>query len=280
VIDGVGRGRPAWPVLPLLVLLACGAVAAAGTESVEPMRDEDVVVLFVGGTPASAIIERIRAAENVAFDLSEEMLGELRIAGIPDEIIQAMILRQNELHPPEPEAEPVAPVVETGRLRVALNPGAEEDPDKPRPTLKLATTIDAQMAESLRLRSTDAEITDLAIALICRTATHVPDHWRSQSPLGRDFITAPRHRLLAFIPGATTRDGSLVLEVPAEIDVVIEPGEAHDLTLAIAVQAEDRYFLIASDGLDDVVLDDSGLALEAELNGDGTMRGLTARFHP
>jgi hypothetical protein len=278
VIDGAGRGRRAWRVLPLLVPLACGLAVAAGDEAVEPMRDEDVVVLFVGGTPASAIVERIRAAEDVAFDLSEEMVGELRIAGLPDEVIQAMIARQNELHPPEPEAEPVVTVMETGRLRIALNPRAEEDADKPRPTLQLSTTIDPQTAQALRLRATDAAITDLAIALICRTATHVPDHWRSQSPLGRDFISAPRHRLLAFFPGATEKDGRLVLEIPPEIDVEVEPGDAHDLTLAIAVQAEDRYFLIASDGLDGIVLDDSALDLAAELSSDGTARGLAALF--
>ena len=271
-------GKRRHPLCVALLGLAGLSIVLSAGRTAEAMRDEDIVVLFVGGATAAQIIERIHAAEDVAFDLSEEMIAELRIAGLAEEVIQAMIARQNELHPPEPEAEPIVVEVDTNLLTVILNPPPETEEERPRPSLRLAATIGAATSEALRLRATDARFTDLAIALICRTPTHVPDHWRSQSPLGRDFISAPRHRLLAFFPGAAVEGDQLVLEIPAQIEVKIEPDETHDLTLAIAAEAEDRFFLIASDGWDGLVLDAAAGTLTAELTGEGPPQTIAVLF--
>jgi len=63
------------------------------------MRTEDVVRMLVTGTSTSEAVAAIRSRD-VDFNLSEEMLDELRLAGVPDEVIEAMKERQIELHPP------------------------------------------------------------------------------------------------------------------------------------------------------------------------------------
>ena len=106
-------------------------------------------------------------------------------------------------------------------------------------------------------------MTNLAILLACRTADHVPDHWRSKSPVGRDFLSMPRHRLLAFVAGAGPGEADesdeeqqiLELRVPETIEVDLEPGVAHDLTLGVAVEIEGRYYLAVADEWDGLILD-------------------------
>ena len=109
--------------------------------------------------------------------------------------------------------------------------------------------------------------------------------------------------MLAFIPGAEvieagddelllsrlglgsgTRDPAdlriLEFELPPELQSGVEPGSPHDVTLGIAVQAAERYYLIASDSWDDVELEDGRLELRAELGGpqDSAHSGLEVRF--
>ena len=135
--------RTARRLATLLALsLLAGGLAGPGQRAAEPatpMTDEDVVRLYVSGVDPESIIERIRAAE-VAFDISDEMLEELRAAGLPGELIQAMVERQRALDderaPPE-EAEqtdsPPAP-----RLSVRLNPDWEPRDEQERPLLRLS----------------------------------------------------------------------------------------------------------------------------------------------
>lgn len=293
--------RAAWSCL--LVCCLVSGLSGAGDDA-EPLRDEDVVRLMVAGTPVDRLIERVRTSE-VDFDLSEEMLDELRRAGVPEELIEAMIERQRELHPP-PEV-PAPPAVETPAgpvLRVRLNPGWKPKEDQPRPLLRVLEQVPPEAAEALRLRPHEQLFTDLAIVLLCRTATHVPDHWRNQTPLGRDFTAAPRHRLLAFLPGAQrTKAGKLrqslaklamlpgereslpelgVLElaVPERIEVEVATGEAHDLTLGIAVQVgAERYLLLAQDARDGLIVGDEDRVIDAKLGSSKlNLSGLRVRF--
>jgi hypothetical protein len=237
------------------------------------------------------------------------MVGELRAAGIPNEIIQAMKERQRELDaeraPSDAEpAEAAAP--EPPMLRIRLNPGWKPDEDQPRPRIRLLDTIDPATYENLRLRGTAPQFTNVALVLLCRTQDHVPDHWRSKSPLGRDFVFTPRHKLLAFLPGVERKElgklqqlaselsvvpgqrgslpvpGVLTYEIPESIEVPLEPGVIHDLTLGLAVQAEDRYFLVAADDRDETTLPEEGLDVEAEVSGgqDKAIESLAARFLP
>ena len=256
--------------------LACLAPLAAPTvvgDTSTPLTLEDVVRRFVSGTAATEIVEWIRSSD-VDFDLNDEMLDELSLAGIPDEVIRAMQTRQLVLHPPpepatEDGAEAGAEAAPT--LTVRLNPSDDSKAD-----VRLLNSVPTSMADTLRLRDADSRITDLAVFLLCATADHVPDHWRSKTPLGRDFVLVPRHKLLVFHPGATPGEESetviadgqevrlseLILELPDTLEVQLEPSVPHDLVLGLAVQIEERYYLWAGDDW-----------LGFELDGDRTIGG-------
>jgi hypothetical protein len=294
--------------LAVWVLLAASA-SASGGEPEPPLTDEDVVVAFISGTPLPEIVAKIRTS-NVAFDLSDEMLGELRAAGLPPELIQAMVERQRELaaaQAPEPEASDAGTESGTGPgLRIVLNPDFEPKKDRPRPVVRLYDQIDPQTYEYLRLRGDVSQFTDMALAVLCTTQDHVPDHWRSKSALGRDFVGTPRHKLLAFLPGAEREEagrlaelatklttspghreavatpGVLSLELPATIEFELEPDVVHDLTLGLAVQAADRYYLVAADGWEELVVPATGMTIHAEIRGgkEGGIGSFEVRFLP
>lgn len=279
--------RYAWFFLAALLI----GIAAGPAAQTAPLTDEDVVRLFVRGMPADELIRHIDSSD-VDFDLSDEMLEELRIAGIPEVILDAMIGRQAAMHPVPTAAEIT---VESGasRLVVRLNPAWEPKKDAPLPRLRTLDAVDARLSESLGLRTGDLTIADLGIALLCRTADHVPDHWRSQSPLGRDF-NAPRHRMLVFVSGATAEPAGkfrnmlsklakvpgewdsmpdlqmLTLEVPERLAVELDPGVAHDLTLGITIRVGERNYLTLADEFDGVVLAEAGdTTLLADLRAGG-----------
>jgi hypothetical protein len=268
----MGIMKPSATFTSLLVLTAFALIAASSS----PMSDEDVVRLFVSGVSAGDIIKQIRSSD-VAFDLSEDMLQELRLAGLPPAVIEAMIARQAELD------SAAAPVVEETpapdiALRIRINPAVAGKERKP---LRVIDIIDGETHDRLRLRTASTSFTDMALFVACRTQDHVPNQWRGESPLGRDFISVPRHRMLHFDPGAEAvepdgwkslrklnrrPDGSkpkiLEMELAVEIKIELEPGVAHDLTLGIALRAEERYYLIASDDLDGVVLQEEGRVVD------------------
>lgn len=266
------RARPLAPLLVASLLLATGAGAPARTA----LTDEDVVRMFVSGVPEEEIILRIEAAE-VDFDLSDEMVQELSLAGIPGSVLKAMRRRQAELRPPAPD--PAGEVEEPvgSRLRVVLNPESTTESGAKRPQLRLLDAIDPVTFEALQLRGDTDRFTDIAIVLACLTADHVPDHWRSKSPLGRDFNSAPRHRVLVFVPGAThsgsgkAKPGILSLEIPEALEADVEPDTAHDLLLGVAVRAGERYLLLGRDARRDVVVDERGLTLRAKVGGGKSM---------
>jgi len=273
----------------LFALLALFVLVVAAA----PMSDEDVVRLYVSGTAVDEIIEKINSSE-VAFDLSEDMLDELRLAGLPSELIEAMIARQEEIDggqaPPIEEQAPAGAL-----LRININPDGGAGKGKP---LRVLDLIEDQTHEQLKLRTDSPTFTDMAIFLACRTQDHVPDQWRGKSPLGRDFIGVQRHRMLHFHSGAALADLSrwkkllmlhqrpgepdprlLELELPTEIAVELEPGVAHDLTLGIAMRTEERFYLIAFDELDGLVLEEER-SVNAEIRGgrDFMRSSLKVRF--
>jgi hypothetical protein len=294
--------------LAVLALFAATSLGTSGEQG-PPLTDEDVVVAFISGTPVPEIIAKIRAS-NVAFDLGDEMLGEMRAAGLPRELIQAMVERQRELTAAQaPVQESDDSAAETGatpRLQIVLNPDFEPKQDQPRPVLRLHDQIDPQTYEYLRLRGDVSQFTDMALAVLCTTQDHVPDHWRSKSALGRDFVGTPRHKLLAFLPGAERKEagklaqvatklmvspghreavatpGVLGLELPPTIEFELEPEIVHDLTLGLAVQAADRYYLVAADSWEELVVPATGLTIQAEIRAgkDDTIGAFEVRFLP
>ena len=93
-----------------LLLVSLGPALAEDPEP--PMTEEEVVRRYVTGERVENIVRDIEGRDP-QFDLSDEMLEELRHAGLPETLIEAMQKRQAELEPeePEPSEEQAAPAV-------------------------------------------------------------------------------------------------------------------------------------------------------------------------
>lgn len=246
------------------------------------MTDEDVVRMVLSGKPVRDIVETIRSRD-VRFDLSDEIVEELRLAGVTDPILDAMRERQAAVAPPGPPASPEpparAPTVEL-RVRVVDETAGGRDAAIYFPDLMgdaAAAHLQVETGEENR------RITDLALFVACTTPDHVPDHWRSESPLGRDFVSMPRHGMLAFRAGAkpirgdevprrvralfpdrppdsgpkaeTPRSaGWLRLDLSPELVAGVEPRSAHDLVFGVAALVGERYLLLVSDSQEGTIL--------------------------
>jgi hypothetical protein len=263
------------PILLLLVLTTVGTVPCADEATSEMLGVEDVVRLYVSGVSTEALIEKIREAR-VDFDLSEEMQSELRVAGIPPQLIEAMLERHRQLHPPavegliEPEGQPAAGLI----VRFKLLPEGVD-------TLSLHDTVPAEALQQLGVNDGQARITDVALYVACLSAKHVPDHWRSQSPLGRDFTSMPRHRMLAWVaraiaeeskksgggggksPGAPPR--VLRLSVPDQVEFELDTAEAHDISVGLAIEIGGRFYRVESAEVEDLTPELRDAPLRAEV---------------
>jgi hypothetical protein len=263
-----GDDMPNRSALPLAIGLAVALLSVViGAEA--PMRTEDVVRMLVSGATTEETVEAIRARD-VDFDLSEEMLDELRAAGVPDAVIEAMRERQVELHPAPAsetlEAEPESDRTELPAVVFELVPvgdGGDEDGE----TLHFPGSLPPAIVAALEVGdgSEPAEVESVAVFVACRTAYHVPDYWRSKSPLGRDFLSMPRHRMLVFLRGservprgevtgriATVTDAAefLRLELPSTVESPLALDEPHDLMVGLAVEVGGRFVRLLSDERD------------------------------
>lgn len=256
------------PVLSLAaVALAIAAAIASGAPEERVLRNEDVVRMLVSGKTAAEISDSIRRSR-AAFDLSDEMVVELRIAGVPPGVLDAMRERQAEIDlSTEPPAQPAGPRKAEATILVSIE-GPE--PGTP-PRLSLPLRIDDETSRALQMdpAAPDRAITRAAVFLACRTADHVPDAWRSKSALGRDFVGVARHRMLDFraveipeAPASPSRKPAAV-DLPAELSAPVEPGIAHDLVVGIAVEVGGRFLRIASASLDGAIPPPEGLRLTA-----------------
>jgi hypothetical protein len=275
----VGRG------LALLALGVSAGLGLARTEeprpSTAPLTVEEVVRWHVAGIPEDEIARRI-ASSDVAFELDDEMVAELRIAGIPDAILRAMAARQAELHPQPSPAPGVENAVPEARASLALAVRGPKDGAPLR--LRLPTRIPPEIAAQLRLDDPQATLTGVALYVACVRAPHVPSHWRSLSPLGRDFASMPRHEMLAFVPlgdeaeAAGTTDKRIDVEAPARLDVPIDLDDAHDLSVGIAARIGDRHYRIASDTWTALVPGEHPAGLAVVVDPGGGLAGLAVRF--
>jgi len=273
VIEAQRIAIPARFVAAIVLVVAPGVFAADDA----PMRNEDVVRMLVAGIDASQIVAQIRSRP-VEFDLSEEMVEELRIAGVPDEVLRAMEERHAELHPearPVPD-EPSVPETPLLVIEIEGSPSEAESPERPA-VLYFPALLPAPAAQALQIGdgSKDLPVKAIAIFLACRTAIHVPDYWRSESPLGRDFVSMPRHGMVAFHGGgekvsaadvpagaskrlrrSTDDAGYLRLELPDRLEAQIDLSEPHDFSFGVAIQVEDRFLRITTDDRDAFVIGD------------------------
>ena len=169
------------------------------------------------------------------------------------------------------------------------------------------------MAAEWQLSGADERVfTDIAIYLACVTPYHVPDHWRSKTPMGRDFHSMPRHKMLAFVPGAEwekagffkklgmslpgvdssgsggtasssltsgkPKSGTLEYPIPAVVEVGLKPGEPHDLLLGIAVKVKERFYRLTDAVLEEVAVMDDDVEVVAIIEGTKNLATLEVYF--
>ena len=281
--------RPRRPALALVVLLLLAppfAVPAAEDDPEAALRDEDVVRMLVSGAAEDDVVARIRSSA-VAFDLSDEMVEELRIAGVSERVLGVMRERQAEVDRESVPSEP-GTVADDATTRIVVRIGVQKPPRGGGPVrLEFPGLAPPALAAALEL---DSEIETWAVGgaalyLACLTADHVPNQWRRESPLGRDFASMPRHRMLAFHPvvdrvPASKKTRKVVegisdvevferidLEVPDRLEALVDPGVVHDLSLGIAVEIGGRYYRYRSVETDTPVAEDGALILRAEITG-------------
>ena len=85
-------------VIAAILLASLLGIAVGKSDEPQVLTEEDIVRMFVQGVDPDELIREINTSPG-EYDLSDEMLDELRIAGIPEPILQAMLRRQAKLHP-------------------------------------------------------------------------------------------------------------------------------------------------------------------------------------
>jgi len=232
----------------LLLMFAALSRPAAGAppSSSRPLTNEDVVRLVMTGTAEKDILSVIES-RTVDFDLSTDMIEELRQAGVHARIIEAMRRRQAAMPKaaaPSPTATP-APG-RTGTLRLEFT---DEAADKT-PSAHSAIALKS-LPKGMRRRG-GVEVglmTDMALAVLCITSDHVPDHWDTRSPLEG----APRHELLLFRPQSATDKVKghevLYLDHQPSYEIPVPEGPHNIVVAAAGKQAgPGTWRLLESDG--------------------------------
>ena len=218
-----------------LILLAIPAFSGD-----KPLTDEEIVRLMITGESHDGIITLIKTSAT-DFDLSDEMVDEMKLAGVPERIIQAMRERHLELNPPPEPIEVEIPSLPALLVHLEF----KKPPVLPK-------HVPEQLAEraGISLDEESRRISGAALFVACTSPTHVPDHWRGKSPLGRDFVFTPRHRMLAFEPSPVK------LSFPESIRLELETDEPHNLVFGLAVEAGERYLAMFQMELGNVTLEE------------------------
>ena len=234
-------------VLCLFMLATLPAIADRPEphEEEPPLTNEGIVRLIITGTDDQAITKLI-AGRRVDFELCADMIAELRAAGVGDVVIDAMRRRQAAM--PRPHLEPLRPPDSetTGTLLVSFTT-PPNDADKAEHSVIAAKTLPkgAPVPRGMEVGLVD----DLALAVICTTATHVPDHWDTRSPLDG----APRHAVLLFDAGAAAAKKKgfeiLYLDYAEEYRIDVPEGN-HALQFIVAGRnlGSGDWRLLAADG--------------------------------
>jgi hypothetical protein len=227
----------------MTALLLALALVDAPAPPAPALTNEDVVKMVAAGTSERTIVETIETRSE-AFDLSEEMVDELRLAGVSETILTAMRHRHAETSPPPaPSPPPDRPKRGHVPLVVTLNAGAARGR-----TLHAPAWADEDAKRRLQLPKENDQRTvrDLAVFLACTSAEHIPDLWRSKSPLGRDMVAVPRHEMLAFVVGDTPSGKEPRLTLPERLEANVDGAETHDLLLGVAALIGDRWLMVSA----------------------------------
>ena len=242
----------------LVVFVMLAACLALMADEPAPMTNEDVVRLAAAGTSEREIIRQIRERPS-AFDVSPEMLEELKAAGVPAAVIAEMSARSVKAapEPPPPERVPVGHV----RITVELNGRTLSAPKWADEDIKRRLGLSKEVA--------DREVRDLAVFLVCEEATHVPDQWRSKTPLGRDMTATKRHEMLAFVAGDTAAGHTPKIKLPDRLEAFADGTEPHDLVLGVAARIGDRWVTLGTGKLPHVAFDGKPGRLDGEIHSLG-----------
>lgn len=241
---------------PLALALLAGLVAgrprrAEASLQTPPLTNEDVVRMTMTGVPEKEVLAGIESRV-VDFDLSTDMIRELRVAGVSDRVLEAMRRRQAAMPRSEPSPAPRPAPEQMGSLRIEFAADAEDDKPSERSAIalkKLPKGLERQGGEEV------GEMSDMALAVLCTTADHVPDHWDTRSPLQG----APRHELLQLVPGSATEKVKgheiLYLDRKDAYDLEIGAGNHNIVVAAAGKQAgSGTWRLLESDGARVIVL--------------------------
>jgi hypothetical protein len=209
----------------LLVAALCGAAQTDGpTDDAGPsMTNVDVVKMVSEHLPIEEIIRAIRAADRTAFDLDPDMLTELRRAGVPEQVIEAMTKAQQGRAMPDAAAAVAAPAVGTIELEFVK---------------EMNESLPDGTAVSLAKDWNDRQVA-LSLFIYCFDPLHVPDLWQSRTPLKK----FPRHHLLWFHedtrPWRDNRKGGMVyLDLPEKTRIEASAG-VHTIEFGVATRAGD-----------------------------------------
>ena len=233
--------------ITLLLLLSVAGAENRPPPS-QPLTNEDIVRLVINGTAERVILEEI-ATRPVEFDLNEAVVVELRLVGVNDRLIEAMRVRQRDM--PEPAAggdarqESVNNRRSIGFVVVVLGDGeANTTDDDSAPFAIKALPEGVKRPPGMEV----GRVSDLALAVLCRSPAHVPDHWDIRSPIEE----APRHRVLFFQPASrpdkVKKFEILRLNLAKTPPIELSEGR-HSLIIALAGRSagSGAWHLLASD---------------------------------
>ena len=162
------------------------------------------------------------------------MIEELTAAGVSSSILDAMRSKR-----PKPR-------------RAAL----PQERDKPgygtlvvtlkRSTIRLPAWANEDVKARFKLpkENEQREIKDVAVFLACTSPDHVPDLWRSKSPLGRDMVSVRPHQMLVFVAGDTPPGKPPRITLPGRLEAKVDLTEPHDLLLGVAARIGDRWIQV------------------------------------
>jgi len=220
--------------LALALVALLGLAPPAEPAPPPPLTNEDIVRMVAGGTPQREILETIRERAE-AFDLSGDMIDELTAAGVPAPILDAMRAKRVDAAAAARPAEREKPGY--GTLVVTLNAR----------TLRLPAWADEDAKARFKLpkENEQRQVKDVAVFLACVSPDHIPDLWRTKSPLGRDMVSMRAHQLLAFVPGETPEGKPPRLALPPRLEAKVDLTEPHDLVLGVAALFGDHWVQVS-----------------------------------
>lgn len=216
-----GASRAHLVLLAGVLVLACSTVLPLSAAEAAPLTNEDVVRMVMSGLEEDRILERIRSSP-AAFDVAPGILEELRVAGVPERVIDAMVEKARSRTrdaplPPAPESPGAAPA--PGRIEVTF----AVDPARERASNSVVSPAQVTWQE----KEGDPEQilpARLAFVVACMEPTHAPDHWKTVTRLSDDV---PRHHLLMLEESTKTIEGQerfVYLDFPAVWSAEVEPG--------------------------------------------------------